>query len=275
MNKSIKKWKRPPQICQICYLSRTMCYSAKSILTKKLKTAIRYGNDDALVSELIEKLKRLNENHSAYYANAHIHPKLLTQTNEESSEAQLIEWGLIPHWVKDAEQASKISSMTINARSESIFEKPSFRDAAKSKRCLIALDGYYEYMHLNKRKYPFFVQLKHSPIVVAGLWSEWINKETGEVKKTSTIITTEANELLKKVHNTKQRMPVVLDEQGQFDWMDLSKDTNKLFKPFPSSEFKVHATPPILGKNGVGDSEEASSEFEYPELAMIYGELMA
>lgn len=252
-----------------------MCYSAKSILTKKLKIAIRYGKDDSMIDELIEKLKRLNNDHSSHYANAHVHPKLLTQTNEENSEAQLIEWGLIPHWAKDAEQAAKISSMTINARSESIFEKPSFRDSARSKRCLIALDGYYEYMHLNKRKYPFFVQLKDSPIVVAGLWSEWVNKETGEIKKTSSIVTTEANELLKLVHNSKQRMPVVLDEQGQNDWMDLGKDTSKLFRPFPSSEFEVHSTPAILGYKGVGDSEAASSKFDYPELAFTYEELKA
>ena len=250
-----------------------MCYNAKSILTQKLKTAIRCGNDDSKIDALIEKLKKLNKNHSSHYANAFSKPKLLTQTNEADSEAQLIEWGLIPHWCKDVEQAYKISSMTINARSETIFEKPSFRDSARSKRCLIALDGYYEYMHLNKRKYPFFVQLKDSPMVVAGLWSEWVNQETGKIKKTSTMVTTEANDLLKLVHNTKQRMPVVLDEQGQFDWMNLEKDACDLFKPFPSSEFKVNSTPAILGTNGVGDSEQASSEFDYPELAFTYAEL--
>jgi len=127
-----------------------MCYSAKSILTKKLKNAIRYGHNDAKVEELLQKLKQLDKNHSSHYAIAHTHPKLLTQTNEENQDAQLIQWGLIPHWSKDEDQADKISSMTINARSETIFEKPSFRDSARSKRCLIALDGYYEYMHLNK-----------------------------------------------------------------------------------------------------------------------------
>jgi len=110
-------------------------------------------------------------------------------------------------------------------------------------------------------------------VVVAGLWSEWNNKNTGEIKKSNSIVTTEANELLKLVHNTKQRMPVVLDEQGQYDWMNLSKDTKPLFKPFPSSEFKVHTTPPILGHKGVGNSPEAASNFEYPELAFTYQDL--
>lgn len=252
-----------------------MCYSAKSVLTKKLKLAIRYGKQNEEVEKLIEKLRKLEEHHSHYYANAFSHPKLLSQTNEENQEAELIEWGLIPHWVKGEEQAEKISNMTFNARSESIFEKPSFKDAAKNKRCLIAIDGYYEYMHLNKQKYPFFVQLKTGPMVLAGLWSEWVNKGTGEIKKTCSIVTTEANDLLKLVHNTKQRMPVVLDEESQHQWMDPSVDTAKLFSPFPSSEFKVHSTPPILGANGVGDSEEACSELEYPELAFTYEELKA
>ena len=75
------------------------------------------------------------------------------------------------------------------------------------------------------------------------------------------------------MHNTRQRMPVVLDDQGQFDWMNLNKDTGKLFKPCPSSLFKVNTTPPILGHSGVGDSENASAEFEYPELAFVYEEI--
>ena len=250
-----------------------MCYSATSILSKKLKLAIRYGNDESKVNQLIEKLKSLDKNHSSYYANAHTHPKLLTQTNEVGSEAQLIEWGLIPHWCKDIDQANKISAMTINARSETIFEKPSFRDAARQNRCLIAIDGYFEYLDLNKRKYPFFIQLKQGPIVLAGLWSEWTDKATGEIKKTSTIVTTQANDLLKLVHNTKQRMPVVLDEEGQFEWMDLNRDPTQLFAPYPSSEFKVHSTPPILGNKGVGNNEKAISILEYPELAFTYEEL--
>lgn len=250
-----------------------MCYSAKSLLTRHLKNAIRWGNDPSRVDEIVEKLRRLDENSSFYYANAYSHPKLLTQTNELNSDAQLLEWGFIPHWCKNQEQANQLSEMTFNARSESIFEKPAFRDSARSKRCLIAIDGYYEYMHLNKRKYPFFVQLKSGPMVLAGLWSEWVSKETGEIKKTVSIVTTEANDLLKLVHNTKQRMPVVLDEEGQYNWMDLEKDTTNLFNPFPSTEFKVNSTPPILGNNGVGDSEKASSEFEYPELAFTYVEL--
>ena len=169
-----------------------MCYSAKSILSRELKIAIRWGNDPAKADELVRKLKDLNEPHSYHYVNSFAHPKLLVQTNQ--AEAELIEWGFIPHWCKGEEQARQLSEMTFNARSESIFEKPSFRDAARTKRCLIAIDGYYEFMHLNRRKYPFFVHLKAGPMVLAGLWSEWVSKKTGEIKKTCTIVTTEAND---------------------------------------------------------------------------------
>lgn len=251
-----------------------MCYSVKSVLTKELKIALRWGNDPKRVDDIIEKLKKMEENSSFYYGNAYTHPKLLTQTNEPNSDVQLLEWGLIPQWCKNEQQSKEISEMTFNARSESIFEKPAFRDSAKAKRCLIAVNGYYEYMDLNKKKYPFFVQLKSGPMVLAGLWSEWTSIQTGEIKKTVSIVTTEANDLLKLVHNTKQRMPVVLSEEGQHQWMDLAKDTSKLFTPFPSKEFKVNSTPPILGNSGVGNSEAASSEFEYPELAFTYAELL-
>ena len=198
---------------------------------------------------------------------------LLMVKTSQSAEVELMEWGLIPHWCKTEAQAKQLSEMTFNARSESIFEKPAFRDAARSHRCLVAIDGYYEYLHLNQRKYPFFVQLKTGPMVLAGLWSEWVSPETGEIKRTHTLVTTEANALLKQVHNTKQRMPVVLSEEGQEQWMDPSISAEALFRPFPSNAFHVHSTPPILGYKGVGDSPEASSHFEYPELTFTYADL--
>lgn len=250
-----------------------MCYNAKSILRRELILALRSGAKQEEIDIILDKLKAAEEHHSFHYANGYTHPKLLVQTNEPGSEPQFMMWGLIPSWCKDEQQAKEMSDMTLNARSESIFEKPAFRDSAIHKRCVIAIDGYYEYLEQNKMKYPFYVEMKEGPMKLAGLWSEWVNKNTGEINRTVTIVTTNANPLLEIVHNTKKRMPVILNDETQKVWLNNNKDTAQLFIPFNQNEIRVHSTKPILGKYGVGNTEEASMKFEYPELVFVYAEL--
>lgn len=250
-----------------------MCYSAKSILRRELILALRHGAPQEEIDTIVDKLKQAEPQHSHHFMQAQVHPKLVVQTNEKGSEPQFMSWGLIPSDCRSEADAKEISLMTVNARSETMFEKKSFRDSAIHKRCLIAIDGYYEYHHMGKQKYPFYVQLKSGPMVLAGLWSEWLNKTTGELQRTVTIVTTNANQLLEIIHNTKKRMPVILNEDAQKQWMEQTEDLNQLFIPFDSKEFEVHSVKPLLGKNGVGDSAQASEKFEYPELVFVYSEL--
>lgn len=250
-----------------------MCYSAKSILRRELILALRQGASQEELDSIVEKLKQAEPNQSHHFMQAQVHPKLVVQTNEVGSLPQYMSWGLIPSDCRSEVDAQEISLMTVNARSETMFEKKSFRDSAIHRRCLIAIDGYYEYHHMGKQKYPFYVQLKSGPMVLAGLWSEWLNKATGELHKTVTIVTTNANPLLEIIHNTKKRMPVVLNEEGQKLWMEQTEDMSQLFLPFDSKNFEVHSVKPLLGKNGVGDSPEASQQFEYPELVFVYAEI--
>jgi putative SOS response-associated peptidase YedK len=110
----------------------------------------------------------------------------------------------------------------LNAKIETVGEKPSFRNSV-DKRCLVIADGYYEWQWLDpkgkvKQKYELCLPNKEL-FTFAGLHSEWINKETGEIKKTYTILTTEASPLLAKIHNHKKRMPVVLKQEDESKWL--------------------------------------------------------
>lgn len=151
-----------------------------------------------------------------------------------------LKWGLIPHWAKDDSFASK----TINARAETLSEKASFRDAFKSRRCIIPTTGFYEWEKKTKcTKQPYFFFLPEKEVFgFAGLYEEWLDKETGELVETCTIITTEANKVLEHVHD---RMPVILKAEDYSQWLDTKeKDTGKLqslLEPYPAKEMDSYA----------------------------------
>jgi putative SOS response-associated peptidase YedK len=121
-------------------------------------------------------------------------------------------WGLIPSWAKD----TKIGASCINARVETVASKPAFRSALKKKRCLVVADGFYEWRKPDKQ--PFFISLKSGPMAFAGLWESWKSPDDAWIDSCS-IITTEANELMEKLHD---RMPVILPRHAVDHWLDPS-----------------------------------------------------
>ena len=139
--------------------------------------------------------------------------------------------GLIPHWAKDPALGNRM----INARAETLAEKPSFCEALKKRRCLIPADGFYEWQKVGKVKQPMRIVLKsRAPFGLAGLWDRWISPEKKEVL-TCTIITTAANELIREIHD---RMPVLLQQDDEARWLDpgLTDPVQllQLLKPYPS-----------------------------------------
>lgn len=132
-------------------------------------------------------------------------------------------WGLVPHWVKTKEEAMNIRKFNINARQETIFQKPSFRGAMTNKRCLIPVNGFYEYKHLEDKStelYEMTVFLRKI-FCLAGIYDEWIDKESQKTYRSFSIITTEANKLMAEIHNTKLRMPVIFStEKEQNIWLE-------------------------------------------------------
>jgi putative SOS response-associated peptidase YedK len=155
--------------------------------------------------------------------------------NDGLNRLDFFNWGLIPFWAKDP----KIGNRMINARAETIAEKPSFRGSFKYKRCLILADGFYEWRKRpgTKTKIPMYIHMKdRSPFAFAGLWDNWHSKDGSEIRS-CTIITTEPNELVEQIHN---RMPAILSPSGYTDWLQMGEnDPNlltSLLQPYPSEE---------------------------------------
>ena len=160
--------------------------------------------------------------------------QVLTVTNEGERRASYMRWGLIPFWAKDA----KIGYRMINARGETVAEKPSFRTALRKRRCLILADGFYEWQKLGgKQKRPMRIVLKSGePFAFAGLWETWKDPE-GELIKSCTIITTAANDYLQPIHD---RMPVILPRESESFWLDKDVEDplalTSVIAPYPDDE---------------------------------------
>jgi putative SOS response-associated peptidase YedK len=158
------------------------------------------------------------------------------QPETHQRELALLRWGLIPFWADDP----SIGDRMANARCETAATKPSFRRPFRSRRCLVVADGFYEWQRKDGRKQPFFVQMKdHRPFGMAGLWDRW--DKQGEPIESCTILTTDANDLMKPIH---ERMPVIIPPD-QFDtWLDPSvhdeKRLSELLRPFDSDEVTAY-----------------------------------
>ena len=142
---------------------------------------------------------------------------VLTVRNLDGREAAFMKWGLIPFWAKD----SKIGARMINARAETVAEKPAFRNALKKRRCLVLADGYYEWQKTPLGKRPYRIILKSGePFAMAGLWETWSDPQ-GNVVPSCTIITTAANDFLAPIHH---RMPVILPRETEELWLEPDND---------------------------------------------------
>jgi putative SOS response-associated peptidase YedK len=184
-----------------------------------------------------------NKNPNLYEPRFNIAPaQMIDVVFEPESERILsqLKWGLVPSWAKDAQTSKGL----INARAETLAEKPSFREAFKSRRCIIPASGFYEWQkRTTGAKQPFYFYLKEKDVFgFAGLWESWIDRTTGEELETATIITTEANDVLKSVHD---RMPVILRKDSYDEWLDVKgKNTDRLQKllvPYSAKEMSSHA----------------------------------
>lgn len=171
-------------------------------------------------------------------------PFLPAIPQEDPGAIRYFQWGLIPGWVKDRQTADKISLSTFNARAEGIFEKASFRSSARHKRCMVCVHGFFEWHHTERDKIPYYIKRKDNrAFALAGLYESWTDRQTGEIIDTISIITTRANPMLEKIHNSKKRMPVILDEKDEIHWIDPSKnrpDLESFFKPFDENKLRAY-----------------------------------
>ena len=159
-------------------------------------------------------------------------------------DVAMLRWGLVPHWAKDI----SIGYRMINARAETLAEKPSFRDTFKNRRCLILADGFFEWRQSeinNEPKQPFLFQIKDErPFAFAGLWESWQSPDK-EAICTCTIITCAPNELVAQFHN---RMPVILDRTNCWEWLadEAEAELSRLLAPFPAEAMQTHAVSTLV-----------------------------
>jgi putative SOS response-associated peptidase YedK len=164
---------------------------------------------------------------------------ILAIPNNGNKQADFFVWGLIPSWAKDSTMGNRL----INARAETLAEKPAFRGSYKYKRCLVLADGFYEWKKVpeTKAKVPHFVfQKSRQVFAFAGLWDEW-NSPDGSQVKSCTIVTTRPNEFMASIHN---RMPVILPPEAYPQWLDPAVRTREsldpLLQPFPAEKMDAY-----------------------------------
>jgi len=150
-----------------------------------------------------------------------------TEESRKTGQVEFFHWGLIPSWAKDP----KIGNRMINARSETLSEKPSFRNAYKRRRCLILADGYYEWKQIpgDRSKQPVYIRLKsQKPFALAGLWEVWQADGMDEPLRSCTIITCPPNAMLEEIHH---RMPVILPQDAYAEWLAPNQQSADLLQP--------------------------------------------
>ncbi len=261
-----------------------MCYNYSFIESKLKKLEVRLNilNQPSL-------FPAVNPNTFTISGFSHLPMPIITV--QDPNRIQAFKWGFIPKYATfnnniDAKKIVFAWNSTLNCRSETMFEKVSFKDAAnKGKRLLILANGFYEWHTLeNGKKYPFFFELKDQEMFcIAGIYNQCINPITGEEFNGFSLITCKASPLVEKIHNAKEendfRMPVILPKNLEKEWLnpDLSKDNIiDMCKPFDDNLLHAHSISKLITTPRVDKNIPAVQDnFQYPELVHLYATLYA
>jgi putative SOS response-associated peptidase YedK len=210
-----------------------MCYNVEQVRAK-IELMIKRGY-----------LSRTDFNNmpDAWVLKGFYNPAAMVITNEKPFSAKELSWGLIPSHTPHLDAANDIKRKTLNARSEDLTERKSYKHLVGRKHCLIPVSGFYEWRDIHKNKYPYYIYMKdRSPFMLAGLWDTWTEPGTMNTHQTFTIMTCEANELMKKIHNKKHRMPVIIAPENEEKWLTASdyKTVLELCQPYSDEKMDAH-----------------------------------
>ena len=210
-----------------------------------------------------------------YFYRAFSNPMIPVIAGDQPEQVSQMQWGLIPSWARDRKKAMQLRKGCYNARSESLQEKPSFREALIKGRCLVLAHGFFEWQHIKGARIPWYIRLKDdSPFAFAGLADAWQDPEDGSIHQTCSIVTTEANPLMEKIHNTKKRMPVILTRENEKGWIsgDISLlKARQLLLPYDQEEMHAHTIAPGITdpKADPGDPKIIQAH-EYPVTGTLF-----
>ena len=176
---------------------------------------------------------------------------VIRQGDDSDNHYDQLKWGLVPSWAKDLSKGSTL----INARSETVADKPSFRHAIRRNRCIIPVSGFYEWSHIGAEKQPYFIYMADkSPMALAGIWEHWVSPD-GTQLETFSILTTAANKLVSALH---ERMPVILQPDTYKLWLDRTVQDphylEHLYAPIPNELMTYYKVPAGLVNNPKFDS---------------------
>lgn len=241
-----------------------MCFSVNVNLIKE-ELENRYG------ATLID----YDKYRPSYYYHAFALPEMPVVCSAGPSKIELYTWGLIPSITRDLNEAGNIRSKTFNARAESIDNKKSFSSSFKTKRCIVPVQGFFEWQHTGREKIPWYICHAENEILsLAGLYDQWIEDNTGEVLNTFTIITTTANEMLAEIHNSTKRMPVILERASENQWLDLStpaEELKKFLSPVPSEILHSHTISPLVNdRNKERNTPEVIQPYQYYKQNLLF-----
>lgn len=252
-----------------------MCYNVAYLTKRKITYARRASASEAEVQDLEEQLEELTRAKvPMFHVSGFAHPQLLCFSRDDGPQFDLLRWGLIPPWARDAAQAAQLSRQTLNARGETIFEKPAFRMAAKH-RCLVLVDGFFEFFHFGKRTFPYHIRLRNDePMALGGIRSTWHAPDTGVAVSTVSIVTTAANVLMERIHNNPKaegpRMPFIVPRELDALWLNPHSEQDLVLnaiQAYPEAELEAYTVAPLLGKQALGNVPDVLAPISYPELA--------
>lgn len=199
-----------------------MCYSNSSTSTN-VHLAERYK----------KKIPPQLDETPIFYASGFTYPTWRIITSNE--EIQPMRWGLIPFWFTGKDWKD-IASITLNSRIETADEKASFKHLIERQRCIVPSNGFYEFKTVGKEKVPYFVFPRNEELFsMAGLYDKWHDPIKGDILHTFSILTCDANPLMREIHNSKFRMPVILKNEVESDWLGGQLDHKTLITPFPDT----------------------------------------
>jgi len=242
--------------------------------------AVVKTNAKALIKNGIIKEEQLSLFSDKQFVKGFDFPIMPVISNDNPAIIQMFRWGFVPAQTQSIEKATEFLQQynTLNAKAENLFDSRLFSQAIQKQRCLVLCSGFFEWRHKNpgksnSEKYPFYVSLKDDGMFVfGGIWEKFTDRNTGEIIKTYAIITTPANDLMELVHNTKKRMPLIIEPEKAIKWLEpyLSDDEIKTyFQPFDSYRLKATPIKKINPRLKYEDDPGITVYYHYQELSSM------